>query len=463
MRFNISKIGKVRSTEIELNDLTIICGKNNTAKTYITYTLYGFMDFIENRRFKTSDFFKDDLMIFETSKEEEVRISINRLKDFVKDDLTQQFSRTIPNLFSSKNKAFNDSSLKLLDDFNIKDIHFNRLSFLGGFAIEIKKREEDEYFSIIKTSVENESLKNKDELSYDLLYFAINNEIKAIIREVILNIITNAFISSVERSGISLFQKEITLSRSRVYDEFFYNKKSIKDLFAGTNRNKFSAYPLPIRDNLKFVQDLFFTYRELSPFIKKHDYLLDEFRDLIGGEYLIDDDNEEVRFIPHNESLELSMMESSSSIRSLCDLGVYLKFFAEEGDLIIIDEPELNLHPENQRKLARLFAKLINCGLKILITTHSDYIIKELSILCILNSRKNILPNINKISNVKYELNSLLDLTRINVFLSKSQDNYVNLYACEINDIDGIKLPTFDDTIQDMNNIMDEIAFSSEI
>ena len=117
MRFNISKIGKVRSTEIELNDLTIICGKNNTAKTYITYTLYGFMDFIENRRFKTSDFFKDDLMIFETSKEEEVRISINRLKDFVKDDLTQQFSRTIPNLFSSKNKAFNDSSLKLLDDF----------------------------------------------------------------------------------------------------------------------------------------------------------------------------------------------------------------------------------------------------------------------------------------------------------------------------------------------------------
>ena len=165
MRFNISKIGKVRSTEIELNDLTIICGKNNTAKTYITYTLYGFMDFIENRRFKTSDFFKDDLMIFETSKEEEVRISINRLKDFVKDDLTQQFSRTIPNLFSSKNKAFNDSSLKLLDDFNIKDIYFNRLSFLGGFAIEIKKREEDEYFSIIKTSVENESLKNKDELS----------------------------------------------------------------------------------------------------------------------------------------------------------------------------------------------------------------------------------------------------------------------------------------------------------
>ncbi|ATW42415.1 AAA family ATPase [Glaesserella parasuis] len=463
MRFNISKIGKVRSTEIELNDLTIICGKNNTAKTYITYTLYGFMDFIANLKFEISDSFKNDLMIFETSEEAEVIISINRLKDFVKNDLVQQFSRTIPNLFSSKNKAFNNSSLSLLDDFNIKDIDFNRLAFIGDFAIEIEKRKEGEYFSISKTSLQNESLKNKDELSPDLLYFAINNEIKVIIREVILNKIPSAFISSVERSGISLFQKEITLSRSRAYDEFFYSKNSIKDLFNRVNRNKFSVYPLPIRDNLKFVQNLFFRDRELSPFIQKHDYLLHEFSDLIGGEYLIDNENEEIRFIPNNENLELSMMESSSSIRSLCDLGIYLKFFAEEGDLIIIDEPELNLHPENQRKLARLFAKLINCGLKILITTHSDYIIKELSILCILNSRKNILPNINKISNVKYELNSLLDLNRINVFLSKDTNNHVKLYACEINNIDGIILPTFDDTIQDINSIMDEIAFSSEI
>lgn len=463
MRFNISKIGKVRSTEIELNDLTIICGKNNTAKTYITYTLYGFMDFISNLRFEISDFFKDDLMIFETSEEAEVIISINRLKDFVKNDLVQQFSRTIPNLFSSKNKAFNNSSLSLLDDFNIKDIDFNRLAFIGDFAIEIEKRKESEYFSISKTSLQNESLKNKDELSPDLLYFAINNEIKVIIREVILNKIPSAFISSVERSGISLFQKEITLSRSRAYDEFFYSKNSIKDLFNRVNRNKFSVYPLPIRDNLKFVQNLFFRDRELSPFIQKYDYLLHEFSDLIGGEYLIDNENEEIRFIPNNENLELSMMESSSSIRSLCDLGIYLKFFAEEGDLIIIDEPELNLHPENQRKLARLFAKLINCGLKILITTHSDYIIKELSILCILNSREEILPNVNKISNVKYELNSLLDLNRINVFLSKDTNDYVKLYACEINNIDGIVLPTFDDTIQDINSIMDEIAFSSEI
>lgn len=460
MRFNISKIGKVRSAEIELNDLTIICGKNNTAKTYITYTLYGFIDFIENLKFETSDFFKDDLTIFDNDEEVETTISISQLKDFVKNNLVQQFSRTIPNLFSSKNKSFNNSSLSLLDDFDIKRIDFNRLAFLGGFAIEITKRKEDDYLSISKTILQNESLRNKDELNSELLYFAINNEIKIIIREVILDKIPSAFISSVERSGISLFQKEITLSRSRVYDELFYKNNNAHPLLNRMNRNKFNSYPLPIRDNLKFVQSLFFRDRKLSSFIQENNYILDEFSDLIGGEYLIDNENEEIKFIPRDGNLELSMMESSSSIRSLCDLGIYLKFFAEEGDLIIIDEPELNLHPENQRKLARLFAKLINSGLKILIKTHSDYIIKELSILCILNSRKNILPSVNEISNVKYELSNLLDLRRVNVFLSKVQNEYVNLYPCKINDMEGIILPTFDDTIQDINNIMDEIAFS---
>ena len=46
--------------------------------------------------------------------------------------------------------------------------------------------------------------------------------------------------------------------------------------------------------------------------------------------------------------------------------------------MLFIDEPELNLHPGNQRRIARLFARLSKLGIKVFITTHSDYIIKEL-------------------------------------------------------------------------------------
>jgi predicted ATPase len=42
---------------------------------------------------------------------------------------------------------------------------------------------------------------------------------------------------------------------------------------------------------------------------------------------------------------------------------------------IFIDEPELNLHPENQRLITQVLANLVNIGIKVFITTHSDYII----------------------------------------------------------------------------------------
>ena len=41
--FRFKNIGPVKDAEMELGDLTIIAGRNNTGKTYLVYTLYGFL------------------------------------------------------------------------------------------------------------------------------------------------------------------------------------------------------------------------------------------------------------------------------------------------------------------------------------------------------------------------------------------------------------------------------------
>ena len=51
----------------------------------------------------------------------------------------------------------------------------------------------------------------------------------------------------------------------------------------------------------------------------------------------------------------------------------------------MIDEPELNLHPANQRALARLLARLVNNGIRVIISTHSDYLIREINSLIMLS------------------------------------------------------------------------------
>ncbi|BAZ14559.1 hypothetical protein NIES4071_64030 [Calothrix sp. NIES-4071] len=73
------------------------------------------------------------------------------------------------------------------------------------------------------------------------------------------------------------------------------------------------------------------------------------------------------------------MQVSSSMVKELTPLLLCLRYLAEPNNLLIIDEPEMNLHPEAQVQIIEFLAMLVNAGLNILITTHSPYIIDHLS------------------------------------------------------------------------------------
>jgi predicted ATPase len=50
MKIKIKNLGALKQAEFTLGDLTIICGCNNTGKTYATYALFGFL-YTWRRRF----------------------------------------------------------------------------------------------------------------------------------------------------------------------------------------------------------------------------------------------------------------------------------------------------------------------------------------------------------------------------------------------------------------------------
>ncbi|UNU23105.1 AAA family ATPase [Microcoleus vaginatus] len=43
MKVKVKNLGVLKQAEFTLGDLTIICGSNNTGKTYATYALLGFL------------------------------------------------------------------------------------------------------------------------------------------------------------------------------------------------------------------------------------------------------------------------------------------------------------------------------------------------------------------------------------------------------------------------------------
>ncbi|EJP4489287.1 AAA family ATPase, partial [Campylobacter jejuni] len=46
MKVKLKNVGMLDEAEFEVGNITLICGENNTGKTYATYSLYGYLDFM---------------------------------------------------------------------------------------------------------------------------------------------------------------------------------------------------------------------------------------------------------------------------------------------------------------------------------------------------------------------------------------------------------------------------------
>jgi hypothetical protein len=79
------------------------------------------------------------------------------------------------------------------------------------------------------------------------------------------------------------------------------------------------------------------------------------------------------------DGVELAIHAAASIVRSLAGLDIYLKDYCDRGGLLVIDEPEMNAHPEAQLKIIELLALMANRGVHVVLTTHSPYIVDHLS------------------------------------------------------------------------------------
>jgi len=104
-------------------------------------------------------------------------------------------------------------------------------------------------------------------------------------------------------------------------------------------------------------------------------------KELIKGEILVKTFGEypypEIKY--KFQDTEIPLHRSSSTVSELAPLFLYLKYVIEPGCILIIEEPEAHLHPENQRILAKFLVKLLRKNVNIIITTHSEYLVDQLS------------------------------------------------------------------------------------
>ena len=87
----------------------------------------------------------------------------------------------------------------------------------------------------------------------------------------------------------------------------------------------------------------------------------------------------EFLYRPNQSDEPLRMSHSSAMVSELAPLVLYLRSIVRKGDLLIIEEPESHLHPGAQTIIAQTLARLIRVGVHVLITTHSNYLLQQIS------------------------------------------------------------------------------------
>lgn len=81
---------------------------------------------------------------------------------------------------------------------------------------------------------------------------------------------------------------------------------------------------------------------------------------------------------PKNTEKSLRMSQASAMVSELAPLVLILKGIVKPEDTLFIEEPEAHLHPRAQTKIAITLARLVRAGVRVIITTHSNWLLQQI-------------------------------------------------------------------------------------
>lgn len=452
MLFRAQNLGPIRDAELDLSKrLIILAGPNNSGKTYLGWALYGLSHFSKAlpcvRRLV-------DAALASPSGMHEAGSFRAFIIEFT-DELCALYAKHIHRDFAATPDTFTSTLLTLVTDtlaipvkaaFPRNYETFLQIAFQdhdGALCVRVQarkleRRTGNSSAGASVTYIPNESVLLSSISPEDLDWVANRASLK-LSSELKWALFRRSFtIFPVERIATTIFARELLLRRVEMLDE---DGQDADDTADAAPRPVTGRYPLPIRHSLRAAADLSTVGREETEFSD----LADELEmTVLQGRVKVSEHGDMLFFPTASPTRSLGLHQSASVIKSLSALVYYFRHLATRHNHIIIDEPELNLHPDNQRKVARVLAKAANRGIRIMLSTHSDYLIGEFNNLLMLSRDT---PQAAAVRDeLGYDAASVLRPEDVGVYL-------VNDGLClpvEVKQT-GFELKTFEDAFHNMN------------
>lgn len=371
MRLELGNVGKISSADIELNGITVIAGENNTGKSTIGKMLFCV--------------FHAFYRIEEQIREERVK-SISRVLSSYYHEAANRFTRRFNTMdlaeliVEQKEMFLGDIRLivKEVEDYFVnKDKHFER--YMNQDALEKLAKRIYTFLDLKDSEIQKIILQKRLEAEFAMKVGHLNNvEQKATVK---LSIKNDCIDFAVIKNEDIIISNYMNLNKEIIYiDDPFI----LDDL--GNFRWHIFANEFEHRHDLlmKLASDK--TTEEFSVVDelivqKKLEKILNKMCDVCDGNIISEDSDS---FIYKTDRLngDLKMVNLSTGMKSFVILRRLLQNGnIDENGIIILDEPEIHLHPEWQLRFAEiivLIQKEFNTN--ILLNTHSPYFLNAIEV-----------------------------------------------------------------------------------
>ncbi|MCI5668713.1 MAG: ATP-binding protein [Oscillospiraceae bacterium] len=377
MRLKINNIGKISNADIEFNGITVVAGENNTGKSTISKVLYS----IFNSNYHSEEYI--------------AKQKIDRVNWTVFNALRTHSSNSYDHVFRiNRNKSFMQFIEKLLsyngnDDGLLSEIKNFVTEKTNDTDFRIRESNVDEIVDTIFTSVkEIQEISNKAYLTT-----RIYNYFRDLFNEQIINIKSNEASATLTIKGeifsITFSERKCTFDANFLFTNkaIFIDSPQAMDIYSSyRGRNAFfdsdpaispkSYIASLLEENLHDVSGDDVVGKTISE--PKVDRVMNVISKAVRGYFEDNSGNQGFHFSDGDGSIYLENLSSGVKsfliIRKLLENGQI-----NDRDVLILDEPEINLHPAWQVIFAELIVILQKeFNLTVLLSTHSPYFLSAL-------------------------------------------------------------------------------------
>ncbi len=389
MKIQFTHIGAIKRMDFELKPgLTVFCGPNNTGKTWAAYAIFSILTNLKNTTLNWIS--ENDVRRLEADGMIEIDFTALTHSQPFLDQVSGILSNQLASDFDAPKTLFSEDCIRVSDLYHgIKEDDVGSSTWtMGSYVFKAALSGAGSAKKLSISLIRQDTDHTGPKISPFFLVETFNQLISEMIAGIHIN---RPWVLTAERSAISLFSKELSASRSGFTINPISHNSMKPGIGAKAARQPWQPedtpdlkpvirYPLPIRISLGIAENLADISKNSDPQSKYGGYARALEQEMLGGQIEVGEYGE-IAYMPSSDttSNKLRIHLSASMIKSLASLVIYLRYQAHRSDLLIIDEPELNLHPVNQRKIARFLCKLVNADIDVIISTHSDYIIREIN------------------------------------------------------------------------------------